>query len=85
MGAEMAALGRIVAGDDVALDPGRLELEGLADFRHQPAVDPRPDRRLRGRILDHQVAAALVAVVVGADRPAFPFHHEAAVVPPRAA
>jgi hypothetical protein len=58
----------VVAGDDVALDPRRVELEGAVNHRDQAAVQPVLDPVLQRLLGDHAVGPALARAVEDADR-----------------
>jgi hypothetical protein len=78
--AEVPALRPVVAGDDVALDPRGVELEGLPHLGRDPPGDPGPQRGAQALVLDLAVAPALGGGVVHAHRPAVPLDHEAALL-----
>ena len=68
----------VVAGDEVALDPGDGHLERLADLRADPPPDPAADAGDQARIGQQKIAPALPAVVELLDRPSPHILHEAA-------
>ncbi len=64
---EEAAVGTVIAGDDVALDPRRVELEGAVDHRDEAPVQAALDALADILVLDQAVAAALARTVQHAD------------------
>src|SRR6202044_1107241 len=78
MRTEMPAGFSVVAGDEVALDPGDGHLEGLADLRTDAAPDSGADGGDQARIGQRKIAPALPAVVEMLDRPSLHILHEPA-------
>ena len=59
---EHPAVVGVVAGDQVALDPGDLETQAARDHREQPLLQPRENQGLQLGVLDEGVAALLEVV-----------------------
>ena len=76
----MAARLGLVAADDQPFDPGRFELKGAADHRHQPVPDPEVQLAGQLFILDHVIAANLVVGIHDEFRLAANVAHEARIL-----
>ena len=80
-GAEMPALRGRIAGDEIALHPGDVELVDLRDLRHDAADDARLELADQRTVGDLDVAAALVRGVADQHRPPVLLAHEARFLP----
>jgi hypothetical protein len=63
MGTEMSAGFRVIACDDVALDPGWAHLERLLDLRADPSSDARAKIGYEALVGQMEIASTFPAVV----------------------